>query len=155
MSKPMMAALIVLPLLMAAPAGVEGFVHWPAGDIQAWNGKLAAGMAKDKLNVFGQSLGDWGNHNSSITRRNADGEAEVHEKVVDYFICEGGEATLKVGGKVVKPRNTGPGEIRGAGIEGGVSVVMRPGDVAHIPANTPHQLLVKKEFLYFVIKVKQ
>lgn len=155
MTRQSLAALIALPLLTAAPAGVEGFVHWPASGIQAWNGTLAARMAKEKVNVLGESLGDWGNHNSGITRRNADGEAEIHEKVVDYFICEAGEATLKVGGKIVKPRTIGPGEIRGAAIEGGTSVVMKPGDVAHIPANTPHQLLVKKEFLYFVIKVKQ
>jgi quercetin dioxygenase-like cupin family protein len=32
---------------------------------------------------------------------------------------------------------------------------MKVGDVVHIPANTPHQLLVKKEFLYFVVKVDQ
>jgi quercetin dioxygenase-like cupin family protein len=34
-------------------------------------------------------------------------------------------------------------------------VSLKLGDIVHIPANTPHQLLVKKNFTYFVIKVKQ
>jgi mannose-6-phosphate isomerase-like protein (cupin superfamily) len=33
-------------------------------------------------------------------------------------------------------------------------VTLKPGDVARIPANTPHQLLVPKSFLYYVIKVQ-
>jgi quercetin dioxygenase-like cupin family protein len=40
---------------------------------------------------------------------------------------------------------------------GGTSHKLAAGDVVHIPANTPHQLLVEPgtQFTYFVVKVNQ
>ncbi len=146
--------LMIFVLAAAAlPAGVSGFVHWTAVDIQGMGAKMAAEMAGKP--VLAKELGKWGNHLTMISRRTADGEAELHAKTVDFFIAEKGEAVVVVGGKVVSPRTTGPGEVRGASIEGGERVTMKVGDVVHIPANTPHQVLVKKEFLYFVVKVDQ
>jgi mannose-6-phosphate isomerase-like protein (cupin superfamily) len=144
--------------LTALPAGVPGFVHWSAGELKASAAKLGpkadtvkAGEAK----VASEPLGSWGNHSSALTVRRNNGEAELHEKVVDYFFAQSGEATLIVGGKVIEPRTTGPGEIRGKGIEGGEKHPLKPGDIVHIPANTPHQVLVAKEFVYYMIKVQQ
>jgi mannose-6-phosphate isomerase-like protein (cupin superfamily) len=66
-----------------------------------------------------------------------------------------GSAALLTGGTIVSPRTESPGEIRGTGIEGGVKRAVGAGDIIHIPANTPHQLLVEKgkPFAYFVVKV--
>ncbi len=132
---------------------VPGFVYWSSAELHGYMPKIAAKMTKET--VLGQDLGKWGNHLSSITRRNANGEAEVHEKVADIFICEGGEASLLVGGTLANRRTAGPGEYRGSAVTGGRKVTMKPGDMVEIPANMPHQLLVPKEFLYFVIKVQQ
>ncbi|MBI5282862.1 MAG: hypothetical protein HY858_14350 [Candidatus Solibacter usitatus] len=137
----------------AAATAIPGVVHWPAAELQGWNAKLAAQM-KDST-PKGQDLGKWGTHGFGITRRVADGEAEVHERVTDFFVAEAGEADLLVGGKVLNARSAGAGEGRGSGIEGGRRVTLRPGDLVRIPADMPHQLLVKKEFLYFVVKVQQ
>jgi mannose-6-phosphate isomerase-like protein (cupin superfamily) len=145
--------LIFVLVAVALPAGVSGFAHWTAVELQGWDAKLTAQMAGKT--VLGHELGKWGNHNIGITKRNADGEAESHAKTVDVFVAQKGEAVLVVGGKIVAPRTTGVGEVRGASIEGGERVTMKPGDVVHIPAGTAHQLLVKKEFLYFVVKVDQ
>lgn len=134
-------------------AAVPGFVYWSSGELHGYMAKIAARMKKET--VLGDDLGKWGNHLSSITRRNANGEAEVHEKVSDLFICEGGQADLLVGGTVANPRPAGPGETRGSGVTGGKKVTLKPGDMVEIPANMPHQLLVPQEFLYFVIKVQQ
>jgi quercetin dioxygenase-like cupin family protein len=51
----------------------------------------------------------------------------------------------------------GPGEIRGASINGGVRQELRAGDVAHVPAGVPHQMLVagEKTFTSFVVKIEQ
>jgi quercetin dioxygenase-like cupin family protein len=38
---------------------------------------------------------------------------------------------------------TAPGERRGTAIEGGTTMVVRPGDYLFIPPGTPHQMVVK------------
>ncbi|MBI5086448.1 MAG: cupin domain-containing protein [Acidobacteria bacterium] len=152
MRKTLCLAVLVAVAVLGASA-IPGFLHWPAVELQGWNAKLTAQM-KDST-PKGQDLGKFGNHGFGITRRVADGEAEVHERVTDLFLTEAGEAELLVGGKVLNPRTAGPGEGRGSGIEGGRRVTLRPGDLVRIPADMPHQLLVKKEFLYFVVKIQQ
>lgn len=77
----------------------------------------------------------------------------MHETVADIFLAEGGEATLVVGGKIAGSREAEKGELRGKAITGGTRVKLTPGDLVHIPRNTPHQLLVPKNFTYLVIKV--
>jgi len=56
---------------------------------------------------------------------------------------------------VVSPKTTEPNEVRGPSIKGGERKPLAAGDVVHIPAKIPHQLLVPagKEFTYFVMKV--
>lgn len=51
----------------------------------------------------------------------------------------------------------GPGEIRGASIEGGMRQELRAGDVAHVPAGVPHQMLVagEKTITSLVVKVRE
>ena len=44
-------------------------------------------------------------------------------------------------------------EIRGKSITGGVRKPMAPGDVFHIPAKMPHQMLVPKSLVIQVVKV--
>jgi mannose-6-phosphate isomerase-like protein (cupin superfamily) len=145
-------ALILLsavPLVAAAP---QGFVHWKAVDLKGQSKALAGKMSEQK--IAAQPLGKWGNHNVQVSHRGGDGVPEVHESVVDFFVVEGGEATLVVGGKVEGGKTTAPGEVRGGKIVGGESVPLTAGDIVHIPHNTPHQLLVPKSFDYFVIKVE-
>jgi hypothetical protein len=60
---------------------------------------------------------------------------------------------LIIGGTVVEPRTTAPGEIRGKSITGGITKKMAPGDVFHIPAKLPHQMLVPKMLSFEVVKV--
>jgi len=137
----------------AQPAGNSPFQHWTSGELKAYAGKLNSDAAPGK--VASQSLGNWGNYNLGIIRRTADGEAELHENFVDIFIVQAGDASVIVGGKVVAPRTTGPGEVRGKSIEGGQKKTLKAGDILRVAANTPHQVLVPKEFLYCVVKVKQ
>jgi quercetin dioxygenase-like cupin family protein len=49
------------------------------------------------------------------------------------------------GGTVAGARLTKPGETRGDSIEGGVRQELRAGDVAHVPAGLPHQMLLAGE----------
>jgi hypothetical protein len=72
---------------------------------------------------------------------------------VDVIFVTSGEGTLVIGGTVVEPRTTAPGEIRGKSITGGVSKKMAVGDVFHIPVKVPHQMLVPKSLTFEVVKV--
>ena len=42
------------------------------------------------------------------------------------------------GGKLINPKEAGPGEMRGDGLEGGEAHHLSKGDVITVPANTPH-----------------
>jgi mannose-6-phosphate isomerase-like protein (cupin superfamily) len=90
-----------------------------------------------------------------IASRDRDGQAELHQRAEDVFVVLQGEATLVSGGTIVDSRTTAPSEVRGASVQGGTRKSLREGNIVHIPANVPHQLLVRHGtlFTYFVVKV--
>ena len=102
-------------------------------------------------------LTEYPNHFTMISLRKKDGAAEVHLRYADFFFVLQGKATLVTGGTVVGPRTDSPGETRGASISGGTRISLEKGDIIHIPANVPHQVLLPEhsEFVYFVIKVQE
>jgi mannose-6-phosphate isomerase-like protein (cupin superfamily) len=140
----------VLPLMAAEPTGV---VVWSGSELKGYGKRLAPKMNEGK--VASERLATFPNHFAMIAHREGDGEAELHEKQADLFVVESGEATLVFGGEVVSPKTTAPNEVRGPSIKGGERKALAAGDVVHIPAKIPHQLLVPggKEFTYFVMKV--
>lgn len=119
----------------ALAADPEGFVYWPKG--------VAAKTPK------------FPNHAMSVSHREKDGVAELHEKQTDIMVVQSGEARLTVGGTLVEPTNPSPGEQRGTAIKGGVTKTLAAGDVVHIPSGMPHQFFVEpgKQITYFVVKV--
>ena len=142
--------LCALPLMAAEPAGYK---YWSASELHGMEKKLAGKLAGK--NFASERTGEYGNHYTMVAHREGNGEAEFHENDADLFVVESGSATLTVGGKVVNPKTTAPGEIRGPSIEGGVTQKLGPGDIVHIPAKTAHQLALpgSKQFTYFVMKV--
>jgi mannose-6-phosphate isomerase-like protein (cupin superfamily) len=143
-------ALASLPVVAADPPGI---VIWSAAELKGYAQKLAAKMNEKKL--ASEQLATFGNHLTMIAHREADGEAEVHDTQADFFVVQSGAATLLLGGEVVGGRTTAPGETRAPSIKGGSKHAISTGDVVHIPAKIPHQLLLPagKKFDYFVIKV--
>ena len=145
-------SLSVMILLLATAlvaADPEGFAMYSSADLKARVDAAKPDDHKVRMN----RAGSWGNHSMLAIRRDGDGEAEVHDTQVDVVFVESGEGTLVLGGTVVEPRTTGPGEIRGKSIMGGVSKKMAAGDVIHIPAKIPHQMLVPKTLTFEVVKV--
>ena len=149
--------LIAIAILVAAaalPAGdPAGFKVWKAAELKTIDQQLAGKLNPQK--VATEAMGTFGNHLFMLAHREGNGEAELHEKVADVFVAQSGDATVIVGGSMVDGKTTAPGEVRGPSIKGGVSKKLAPGDVVHIPANTPHQLMVEKRFTYLVVKVNQ
>jgi mannose-6-phosphate isomerase-like protein (cupin superfamily) len=109
-----------------------------------------SGAASAKLN-------EYPNHYTMIALRHKDGGAEIHENFADFFLVVQGSATLVTGGTVEDGKEVSPGEIRGTFVRNGTSMTLNPGDVVHIPATVPHQMLVPdgSTFIYFVIKIKE
>ncbi|HEY2384090.1 MAG TPA: hypothetical protein VGK48_23190 [Terriglobia bacterium] len=135
-----------LPLMAADP---QGFASWSKADIES-----RANAAKlDEHHAGADRVANWGNHALLLVHRAGDGEAETHDTQVDVVTVISGEGTLIVGGTTVDGHTTAPGEIRGKSITGGTSHKMAPGDVFHIPAKVPHQMLVPKSLVIQVVKV--
>jgi mannose-6-phosphate isomerase-like protein (cupin superfamily) len=108
------------------------------------------GVASSKLN-------EYPNHFTMIALRSKNGGAEIHENYADFFFVVRGRAKLLTGGTVQDAKTVDPGEIRGKSVLNGVETSLNQGDIVHIPAAVPHQLLLPEgeTFLYFVIKVKE
>jgi mannose-6-phosphate isomerase-like protein (cupin superfamily) len=141
---------LITPLAASDPAGFA-----------LWNGKVLKGYEKslapkmDATKFASQVLGAFGNHMMQISHREGNGPFEMHQAQADLIIVQTGEATLLVGGTISDGKITAPNEIRGSSIQGAERKKLVPGDVVHIPANTPHQLQVEsgKQFTYTVMKI--
>jgi len=139
-------------LIAADPAG---FALWTASDLKGIEKKLSEKV--DNARFASKQLEKFGNHYTMLAHREGDGSAELHEKDADIFFVESGTATLLVGGEMVGAKTTAPGEVRGTSVKNGVEHKLGPGDIVHIAAKTPHQMLLDggKGFTYFVIKVAE
>jgi mannose-6-phosphate isomerase-like protein (cupin superfamily) len=133
---------VVLAVVFACSAAMAqdgGITVWPKG--------MPPGGIKQKA--------DFGDHLLEISHRDADGRAELHKVKADVMVIQTGTATLVTGGEVIDPMVTGPNEIQGAGIKGGVKREVGPGDVIEIPAGVPHQFFLAPgtQITYLVVKV--
>jgi hypothetical protein len=93
-------------------------------------------------------------HYTMLAFRERSGGAELHKEYADIDVILDGTCTLIVGGTIPDAKTTGPGEVRGASVQGGTSTILHKGDIVHVPANTPHQMLLPPggTLTYFVIK---
>ena len=79
---------------------------------------------------------------------------EVHDGSDDIYYVLDGEATLMLGGALVEPNQTAPGEWRSKTATGGQKVAIKKGDLIIVPRGTPHQRTVTgKGFSMILIKV--
>lgn len=120
-------------------------------DVTYLDGKrVTAAFAK------GAPLLEVGGYKVHASRREAPGQAEVHETDTDVVYVLEGSATFVTGGEVVDGKMTATEEIRGASIKGGETRTLRPGDVIVVPAGTPHWFKsVQGPLLYYVVKVTE
>ncbi|MGD0347030.1 MAG: hypothetical protein ABSA85_09745 [Terracidiphilus sp.] len=114
-------------------------------------------MARHGDGSASETLKEYPQHFVMLSFRSRSGDVEVHERFADLFIVLAGAATLLTGGTVAGARIVAPGETRGVSIEGGTPQKLRSGDVAHVPAGTPHQMLLKGDdtIACLVMKVQE
>jgi mannose-6-phosphate isomerase-like protein (cupin superfamily) len=110
----------------------------------------ASGLATETLKKYASDY-------TMLAFRSKSGKAELHEKFADFYFVVGGEATLVSGGHIVNSATTAPGEVRGDSVQDGRETRLKKGDIVHIPANIPHQLVLAKgaTFQYFIVKVQE
>jgi mannose-6-phosphate isomerase-like protein (cupin superfamily) len=128
--------------------------HWSAA-VLLERGAYLRELAKYGDGQASETLNRYPRHATMLSFRARDGAAELHENSADIFCVLDGRATLLTGGKIIGANTVGPGEIRGERIEGGKRQELRAGDVAHVPAGVPHQMLVAgdRTFTSFVVKI--
>ena len=114
-------------------------------------------MARAGDGSSSETLREYEGHAMMLSVRLRSGIAEFHQRFADLFIVLDGKATLVTGGTIAGAKETGPGEIRGKEVQGGVCRELRAGDVAYVPAATPHQMLLSgdKGFVALVMKIEQ
>jgi mannose-6-phosphate isomerase-like protein (cupin superfamily) len=150
--------------MMPGPVKDEAHNKEYAGQLDHWPGAvlLERAVYLRKLAKYGdgqasETLKEYPQHATMLSFRARDGVAELHENFADIFCVLEGRATLVTGGVVIGEQMVGPGEIRGERIEGGARQELRAGDVAHVPAGVPHQMLVAgdRTFTSFVVKIRE
>jgi mannose-6-phosphate isomerase-like protein (cupin superfamily) len=148
----MLLAVLFVPGYASA-AGPSQVVVYKAADLQSLGKKLSPKVNEAKVAV--ENLDNFGNHLTMVAHREGNGQVEIHEHYADVFVVVSGHATLLAGGTDKQAKATEPGEFRGGTIVGGRRHALGPGDIVHIPATVPHQLLLEpnQSFTYFVLKV--
>ena len=142
------------PAMRQKPAGLAD--HWSQAVLLERAAYLRK-LARHGDGVASETLKEYAQHTAILLFRSRSGEAEVHEEFADLFFVLEGRATLVTGGVLTAAKTIAPGEMRGEAIDGGASQQLRPGDVAHVLAGLPHQMLVEgdKTLTCLVIKVRE
>jgi mannose-6-phosphate isomerase-like protein (cupin superfamily) len=144
-------AALAVPALAQSSSQAQVF---SSKDVQAQLAHLAE-QAKASGSA-GATLGDYSTHSIKLSTRSKSGGAEVHVHYDDVMIVEKGTATLITGGKLVNPQTHDDGETTGTGIVAGQVQTISTGDIVHVPAGTPHQLMLRSsDYRALVIKVKE
>ena len=104
-----------------------------------------------------ETLEKYPHHYTMLAFRNRSGGGEEHQNFADLFYILDGHATLVTGGEVVEPKSTGPGETLGSSVKGGSRQELKAGDIVHIPAGMPHQMVLADgdTVTYFVVKAEE
>lgn len=145
-------ATFAAPCLAQSNGKAEVF---PAAAVHAQLAQLAT--EANTKGSSGSTLGDYGTHAIKLSERTASGGAEIHAHFDDVMIVMEGKATLITGGTVLNAHAAANGETTGSEIRNGITRTIAAGDVVHVPAGVPHQLIIAPGTTYsaLVIKVKE
>jgi len=129
------------------------FALWKAGDLATHDQELSKHVGEDHSSR--ETLADYKSHRFRMLYRDADGNPEQHDTIIDIVYVKSGEGTLVLGGTMAGQRTTGPGESVGTRLDGGERHPLGAGDIVHIPAGIPHAFLVPpgKHITYVLLKI--
>jgi hypothetical protein len=129
------------------PAPKDKGVSWTMAEMQAVARELAA--SKEVTHRF---FGEKG-YNMEVRRLEGSQPILQHGKKSDFMVIQDGVGTFMTGGDLVngKPGGEDEGDLRGESIRGGVSRVLKPGDVMFVPAGVPHGFVATQDHVTFVM----
>lgn len=135
----------------------EGGAHHFAPQILLERAAYLKQMARLSEGTASEVLNEYPRHNVQLLHRGRSGGAEIHEQWADIFLVLEGHGIMTTGGTVIGGKSVAPGEIRGERVEGGKLQELKRGELIHIPAGLPHQMLVKGEesISCLVLKVRE
>jgi mannose-6-phosphate isomerase-like protein (cupin superfamily) len=148
------AALLLIPA--GAFAQTMKLDHWtPAQLLQ--RAEHLKQLAAQGDGSASETLDKYPRHFTMLAFRSRSGGGELHQNYADLFYIVDGGATIVSGGEVQDPKTTAPGEIRGAAVTGGTRREVKAGDIVHIPAGVPHQMILpaRGTVTYFVVKIQE
>jgi len=152
----------LVPILAVTVLAIPSFAQ-TASNAQLFSGDDVAAQLKTLVQAAkpsgtsGATLGDYQSHSIKLSVRTASGGAEIHAHFDDIFVVTEGEATLITGGTLVNAKTGSDGETKGSSIDGGKWETIAKSDIVHIPAGTPHQLIIApgEVFSTIVVKVRE
>lgn len=149
--------LMSIPSLASAQSidGIAGFILRDKESLEAAADKLEKELG-DKHLVF-ETIGNHDGHSLYLVLRGRTGAAEVHLTESDYYIGIRGHTTFVIGGELENPKELPRKQIHGTGIKGGKSRVIGPGDIVHVPPNTPHNTIINPDepYMYLLFKIDE
>lgn len=147
--------LLMMPFYSYSQTPVAGFILRDADSIEAAADRLEAELG-DKAMVF-EIIGNHQGHSMYLVLRGKTGTSEIHMTESDYYIGMRGSATFVIGGELLEPQELERKQVRGTDIKGGVSSKVGPGDIVHVPVNTPHLLIIDPDqpYMYLLIKLDE
>ena len=99
-----------------AAADPPGFKLWKAGELKQHDEALRKNVAADHSSR--ETLADYGDHRFRMLYRDADGNPEQHDAIIDIVYVQSGEGALALGGTMAGRRGTNPGEWVGTRLDG-------------------------------------
>ena len=155
LSKTIIPAACLLLCISASPQAAK-LDHWSPAQLMERAQHLRQLAAKG-AGVASETLEKYPGHYTMLAFRDRTGGAELHQNFADVYYILDGHATLLTGGEVVDSNTATPGEIRGTSVKGGSAQELNTGDVVHVPAGMPHQMLLPEggTITYFVVKVQE
>jgi hypothetical protein len=134
-------------------ADPAGFAIWKASELKQHDAALSTHVADDHSSR--ETLADYGDHRFRMLYRDADGNPEQHDAIIDIVMVQSGAGTLLMGGTMIGKRGTNTGEWLGTRLDGGERHPLGPGDIVHIPAGIPHSFLVTPggHITYVLLKI--
>jgi len=132
------------------------FDHWTPAQLmdRAQHLRQQAAQADGSAS---ETLEKYPHHYTMLAFRSHSGGGELHENYADLFYILDGTATVVTGGELADRKAAGLGEVRGTAVNGGSRQDIKAGDVVHIPAGMPHQMLLPQgsTITYFVVKIQE
>jgi len=112
-------------------------------------------VAKDiaAKGLITQRVLDGGTYSVNVRRISGSETALQHGRITEVWVVREGSGTVATGGSLVEPKpGTGPGELSGSSISGGVERVIKAGDVIFIPPGVPHGIKQSSGITYLNIR---